>query len=125
MRGYGSQFNAKLSSLYRNFTDKLTLYEQKIEAQLEAKVDTTFVQLQSRCSQLKSKSNQLNAEACSLKHLCRIKINNCIADRSLLSASCGLLRLPSRYSSMLNYLSFNLIEDLYGADHELRLVNAH
>ena len=122
MRGYGQRFNATLASFYANFTDKLTLYEQKIEAHLEAqeKLDTTtFVQLKSRLTQLKSKSNQLNVESRSLKHLCRIKINNCISDKSLLSASCGLFRLPGRYSTVLNYLSFNLIEDLYGADHQL------
>ena len=60
----------------------------------------------------------------SLKVLCRFKINQTIKQcgpqvRSALDPSYVLFKLPVKYSSLINYLSFNIIHDLYGTKFDL------
>lgn len=65
----------------------------------------------------------------SLANLCRTRCNEQMRStvtnsrrRSALSKDYALFRLPVKYASVVNFLSYNLVDDLYGADFDVKSV---
>ena len=122
---YSNRFRLKLSSL-------LSAYLRTLVASVSSKAEP-------RLSELKARVGRFSAErvaaSSSLKDLCRVKINFCLARRathlqqhssslrlrfSALSRDYIYFKLPVRYSSMVNYLTFGLVQDLYGVNFDLK-----
>lgn len=101
---------------YIYYRSKLIDYKLKIE------------QLDSLVEEESSSSSSLPCRLSkSLKDLCRDKINSIlISNRSTSSSSLSALsanyiyfKLPPRYLKLVNYLTHNLIDDLYGPNFDL------
>ncbi len=115
---YSPEFKAKLGAFFSSFLNSLDKF-------LLSQSSVSFGELRSKLSLIQLRcSTELNEkkQPFSLKNLCRITINNQLIETnrfaplsmcSALSPTYVLFRLPKKYSEMVNFLSFNLIDDLY------------
>ena len=128
---YTLKFQIKLYSFLKNYSSILGGFLNKNDSVCQ------------RFTEHKAKIEKLNPEILnfSLKNLCRIKINNCLIKRtnqhyhqqqqhysqpnrlklrfSALSKDYTFFKLPIAYSKLLNFLTFDLVEDLYGTNFDL------
>ena len=115
---YTTDFKAKIYEYFLAYLNNLEKYTATNNAE-EIKLKLKEIQL--NCTiELNERKQPF-----SLKHLCRIKVNYYLFDSkssiqtssretcSALSKSFSLFKLPEKYSEMINFLSFNLIDDLY------------
>ena len=114
---YSPEFKSKLSVFFSSFLNSLDKFSLSQSNSLgEIRSNLSLIQL-SCSTELNEKKHPL-----SLKNLCRVKINNQLLEMnrfapldacSALSPTYVLFRLPKKYSELVNFLSFNLIDDLY------------
>lgn len=118
---YSPEFKAKLCAFFVSFLtslDKYTLGQSNNSVTGLAELRSRLGLIQLNCStELNEKKQPF-----SLKNLCRIRVNNRMLETnayatldvcSALSPGYMLFRLPKKYSELVNFLSFNLIDDLY------------
>jgi hypothetical protein len=128
---YTLKFQIKLYSFLKNYSSILGSFLNKNDSVYQ------------RFTEHKAKTEKLNPELLnfSLKNLCRIKINNCLIKRtnqhyhqqqqqysqpnrlklrfSALSKDYTFFKLPIAYSKLINFLTFDLVQDLYGTTFDL------
>jgi hypothetical protein len=111
---YTHEFKQKIYSFFCAYLQEYEKFTNNSE----------ILQQQPKINELRKKCDaDLKAQPFSLKNLCRIKINHYIFDyskekslnksHSALSQDYLLFKLPKKYSELINFLSFNLIDDLY------------
>lgn len=118
--------------------ERSTILDEYSECLLQEE-NVKVTESRSRLNEIKSKTNALNEHNNSvfnLKNLCREVINahiiksstslslnhrnNNECEFSILSRSHALFKLPVRYANLVNFLSYNLIDDLYGTDFDVK-----
>lgn len=120
-----------INFVYKNLnSEKQSLMSDDDTERLIQEENLNLIKFNSQLAEVQSKihvlAKQDKQEPLSLKNLCRMVINDQTqkalavktnkASNSVLSPNYILFQLPKRYANLVNSLSYNLIDDLYGTD---------
>jgi hypothetical protein len=110
---YSQTFKTHLFSYLKSYLNSLTIFV--CNSSLNSSSSFTFTQ---QLNQLKIKIDHMvgfKTRQFTLKNLCRFKVNSSLKSKfSALSRDYVYFKLPEQYLKMANFLTFGLVNDLYG-----------
>jgi len=111
--------------VYKNLnSEKPVCYEDDTESLIHEE-NLKFIDYRTQLAEVRRNFAEFSGQegkysANSLMNLSRQAVNKHVGYAgSVMSGECALFRLPARYKGLVNFLSYGLIEDLYGSDEDL------
>ena len=123
---YTCKFRLNMYTLLMTYLNGLISHVSRANDSSETKTRSTLIN--ARLHDVKAKIENYNPEKLTftLKNLCRIRINECLTNRKHGATKCSALskqyvyfKLPACYTKIINFLTFDLVQDLYGDDFDL------